>query len=523
MSKPNPTKVLPVKPNLEQLKKQAKELHNGIKKSDPQALDRLKSVIPKLYEKVAQEPSANISLNDAYFIIAREYGAPSWDRLKQFVEIRMNPVVSFIKAVCDGNHHTAKKIMKEKENELRENVIISAILGDDDKICKYINDHPEWVTQPIQPLQVEPLFFVCFSHFYQESEEQAQGIIKIVKALLANGANPNVTFTKMPEKCTLTALYGSCGIANNPAVARLLLEAGANPNDNESLYHSTEHPDNECLKLLIEFNAIPHKTNALAHCIDIENPKGVRLLLDHGADPNETLGANENALHWAVKRERSTQVLELLLQYGVELEHKNDHGVTPYEYALQLGNTNAAEFLASNGAKQTIEQKNQFIAACMKADHKTVNAILKKQPDIVSTLSTIQSRALSDAAWKGKKESLQLMLELGFDNNARGEHGATVLHFPCWFGRVDLVEMILRYNPQLEAICTEFGCTPFAWACHGAVNCRNPMGDYIGVIKRLIDAGAEIKYINKWGENLFPYENENVADFLRSVGSDAAH
>lgn len=521
MSKSFPTKVLPAKPNLEQFKKQAKELHNALKQGDPKALDRLKSVLPKLYEKVAQDPSAKLSLNDAYFIIAREYGAPSWDRLKRFVEIRMNPVISFIQAVCDGKHHIAKEILEEKEDELLDILIISAILGNDEKICKHIKDHPEWVTQPIEPLKVEPLFFVCFSAFHKENEQQAKGITTIVKTLLANGANPNVTFTKMPEKWILTALYGACGIANNPAVARLLLEAGANPNDNESLYHSTEHTDNNCLKLLIEFNANPHKTNALPHCIDSENPEGVRLLLDHGADPNETLGANENALHWAIKRGRSNKVLELLIQHHVKLEHKNIMGATPYQYAMQLGNFQAAEFLASKGVNQNVRDKVQFIASCMKADRDAVDDFLLKNPNIVSALSIKESHAIADAAWKGKTDALQLMLDLGFDLDARGECGATALHWSCWFGRTDMVKMILPYKPPLEAVCHSFGCTPFAWTCHGAVNGCNPVGDFTGVIKLLIEAGAEISYINKWGENLFPYENEKLADYLRSVGSDS--
>lgn len=517
MSKVLPTKILPAKPNLEQLKKQAKELHQSLQRSEPQALERLKPVIPKLHDKIVQEPTTKISLNDAYYIIAREYGAPSWDRLKRYVEIRMDPVISFIKAVCDGNHNIAKEIFDEKEEELRKNLLISAMLGDKEKIVRHIQDHPEWVTQHLPPLQVEPLFYVSYSAIHKLGEKYAHGLEAIVKELLSNGANPNVSYTKMPEKWTLTALYGACGIANNPVVARLLLEAGANPNDNESLYHSTEHTDNECLKLLLAFNANPRKTNALPHCIDLENPKGVRLLLDHGADPNETLGANENALHWAVKRERSNEVLELLLNHCVDLEFKNNSGATPYQYAVQMGNTKAAEFLASKGANQNLNVTAQFIAACMKADRNTAESIMSKHPNIVSSLTKEESRALSDAAWKGKKEALKLMLEFGFDMNAKGEHGASVLHFPCWHGRVDLVEIILRYKPNLEAFCSEFGCTPFAWACHGAVNCRNPKGDYIGVIKRLLDDGAKLSYINKWGENLFPYENAEVANFLRSL------
>lgn len=518
MSNPQP-KALPNNPNIEQLKKQAKELHHALEQRNPEAMERLKSCIPTLYEKVSGNPTVKISLNDAFFILAREYGAPSWERLKHYIEIKQDPIASFIKAVFEGNHIAAKKIHDEYAVILHDNLITSVILGDADKVCRHIKDHPEWVKQPMQLLQVEPLFYVCFSTFHQHDENSKQGIIKIVKELLANGANPNAFYIKQKENWKLTALYGACGIANNPNVARLLLEAGANPNDNESLYHSTEHSDNECLKLLIEFKANPQKTNALPHVLDYDNIEGVRLLLAAGANPNERLGCHENALHWAVKRGRSPETLALLLKYDVELEAQNSVGFTPYQYAMHLGHTKAADYLATVGAKTDLSASVKFIAACMSADKDTVDHLLKEQPNLVQSLSPMEMRAVSDAAWKCKPDALQIMLDAGFDLNARGEHGATALHWACWFGLHDMVKMILPYNPPLEAVCQSFGCTPFNWACHGSVNCRNPVGNYVAVLKLLIDAGAEIKYLNKWGESNFPYENEEVADFLRNIKS----
>jgi hypothetical protein len=35
----------------------------------------------------------------------------------------------------------------------------------------------------------------------------------------------------------------------------MLLDAGADPNDNESLYHSTENPDLTCMQLLLQGGA----------------------------------------------------------------------------------------------------------------------------------------------------------------------------------------------------------------------------------------------------------------------------
>ena len=40
----------------------------------------------------------------------------------------------------------------------------------------------------------------------------------------------------------LSTLYGAAGANHDPALTNLLLDAGADPNDGELLYHSLENP-----------------------------------------------------------------------------------------------------------------------------------------------------------------------------------------------------------------------------------------------------------------------------------------
>jgi hypothetical protein len=67
---------LPDHPNLDQLRRQARELHRAAAHGDTPALDRLHAVSPR------------VALSTAQLALAREYGFPSWNRLRSEVQHR---------------------------------------------------------------------------------------------------------------------------------------------------------------------------------------------------------------------------------------------------------------------------------------------------------------------------------------------------------------------------------------------------------------------------------------------------
>src|ERR1700760_1899998 len=69
-------KSLPSGANLDQLKKQAKELLKSLKAADSDAKNCLGE----------NAPNQVVSLHDAQRVIAREYGFASWTKLKQHVD-----------------------------------------------------------------------------------------------------------------------------------------------------------------------------------------------------------------------------------------------------------------------------------------------------------------------------------------------------------------------------------------------------------------------------------------------------
>ena len=73
-----PTRLLPVRPNLDQLKHQAKDLLRRVRNDDKEALAELNAFHPQ-----APKQPTEIKLADAQLALARSYGAPSWPRVVQ--------------------------------------------------------------------------------------------------------------------------------------------------------------------------------------------------------------------------------------------------------------------------------------------------------------------------------------------------------------------------------------------------------------------------------------------------------
>ena len=82
-------KRLANRPNLDHLKKQAKDLLALYRRGDAAAIGRIRKSLPAASDK--DDPGiANLGLrlHDAQSCVAREYGFPSWPDLKSFVEAR---------------------------------------------------------------------------------------------------------------------------------------------------------------------------------------------------------------------------------------------------------------------------------------------------------------------------------------------------------------------------------------------------------------------------------------------------
>lgn len=78
---------LPARPNLDHLRNQAKTLLTALRSQDAAASGRARASYSRYAEATAEQlADGRFALADAQHVIAREYGFPSWPRMKRYVE-----------------------------------------------------------------------------------------------------------------------------------------------------------------------------------------------------------------------------------------------------------------------------------------------------------------------------------------------------------------------------------------------------------------------------------------------------
>jgi len=101
---------LPVRPDLHQLRNQAKELLRGLRKGDASAISEFSEFHP------APPAAANARLADAQLALARHYGARTWTRLVQACEL--------VEAIWNDDGETVRRLATANPNLIHEDALV---------------------------------------------------------------------------------------------------------------------------------------------------------------------------------------------------------------------------------------------------------------------------------------------------------------------------------------------------------------------------------------------------------------
>jgi ankyrin repeat protein len=515
----------PRRPDIEQLRRQAKELRDAARAGRPAALNRFAGHVGSV---------GQVTLSLAQLVVAREHGFASWTRLKAAVGATATPdlpvlVDDFLAASVEGRITQAARLLRDNPAIATYDISTAAVLGDQPSVLARVHEEPAVAILPDTRRNWPPLLYACHSVWHRVDREHAEGILQVVWLLLDTGANPNTTNGRPARKGYRSALFGAAGIADNAAVTSLLLRYGADPDDDESLYHAAQHADRACLRVLLGHGATVDGTNAFAAAIAPGNAEGVRLMIESGGDPGRPRqgGAAEDG-HLADRSlaplplavaSCGVDVVEPLLAAGADPNALGTDHRSAIRRAVRKGNNDVARLLRRHGARDDTTEVDNFLGACLRADRGAANQLLSVAPGLPRRLTPEDLGTLVDAAEYADPAAVRLMLDLGFPIGGRREDdGATALHAAAYAGRLAVVALLLERGADVRAQDGQWGASALAWATVGSGGAPRYTrdADWIGTVRTLLAAGSPVD--DAWIDGKPP--SEEVAAYLVEQGID---
>jgi hypothetical protein len=474
--------LLPEHPDLEQARRQAKELLHAAKDGEPAALDRLAAV------------SAPLTLAGAQLALARELGQASWAALVREIEARnasiLENVERFLRFSVNLQIGAAALMLQENPALAESGFPAAVVLGDADRV------EAELRRNPGAAIRVDPgsgwtaLHLACASRFHLDPA-RADGLVRVVDLSLDAGAAIDSESAGRrcwrPLECAVTSANSS---RNNEPIIRLLLERGA-PVRSETLLASLYAAGGTwCLELLTNYAAGSPElfTEALVEAVAGADLAAVAILLAAGADPDVP----------------------------------GPDGRSARRRALTAGVAATVKLLGGGGGGGD-DPVDRLLEAILTGDGDAARSVAAAAPGLVDRLEPSERATLVAAAEHGNLAAVRLMLELGFPIDARREDtdddGATALHAASWAGSADTVALLLDQGADLRARDKRWDSQPLEWALVGSGEAPNsaPAPDWLATVTLLLDAGAPLDGIT-FGPEEPKQPSAAVLELLRSRG-----
>lgn len=437
---------------LEGLRKRAKRLLKALRTGDAEAQRRMAKWLPRASPKPG--------LREVQIALARELGFDTWAALKEHTELEAlstqpNQLIDeFLERAClsYGNDdfpvkwQRAARILARFPDIARTNIFTAAVAGEVEFVRDALAKEPELAKAQGGPQKWEPLLFVCYGRL--PTEAAAAGSLEIARLLLEAGADPNAHFMfDGNEEYRFTALTGAMGDGelgqpahpHAEALARLLLAHGAEPNDSQGLYDTHLKGDSvRWLDLLSQHGLnSAHRANWLP-----KNPIGI---FDYLLAQAATTGQLRRA-RWLLEHGASPDAVSLYT------------GKTAHRMALINGHPEIAALLVEHGAHaEPLSGVDAFVAAARAGDPQAASELLTGHPEYLLDIEPLLQAALA-----GDAPAVKVLLELGMNPNGEGKHGHRPLNNGCKHRAV--VEALWAHGADPGARC--FGATPAAWALH---------------------------------------------------------
>jgi hypothetical protein len=464
------SRQLPEKPNLEYLKKEAKELRCSM----PQG-----------------------KLADAQHSLANQYGFPTWTKLKAHVEaLSLTPALALTAAVRNSDAARVRDLLA-RHPDLRacidaplenygegQHALFAAVQRSDRATIDVllaagadIRKRTEWapggfgVLDDCDPSMAE--FLIERGAELDMHSASRLGMLPKLREFVA-AADPDAVHARGADG--RTPLH----FAPDVEIAEFLLANGADIDARDRHHEST--PAQHMLRVE-HWRHYPHDRQPVARYLVSRTCQTDILMAAALGDIDlvrRLLDADPNCIATRVSEEWFPKNTVYISQLG---PRRTAHAV-----ARDFGHEDVYQLLLERTPPSL-----KLALACELGDEAAFQQLLAIRPDLSRTLSTEELRKLPDAAQSGNTKAVRLMLEAGWPVDTAGDMGATAIHWAGFNGNAEMAREILRFHPALELKSKEYAGTALAWAIFGSGNGWNrENGDYVATVEALLQAGAKI-------------------------------
>lgn len=458
------SKQLPERASLEHLKNEAKALKKA------QSLPRLA---------------------DAQLAVARDYGFPSWSKLKHYVEGFESLRDDFFSAIKRGDRSKVQALLKDSPRLAQSRnphsfgeVPITAAANRADtgmidillRAGADVNARSDWWAGSFGALDMAD----------PETSEYLlkRGATLTVQAAarLGKARELKQILAENPEAVSERGGDGQFPLhfASTAEIVDILVEAGADLDardiDHESTAAQWRIKNREVLERLVHHGASTDIFIAVA----LDNPDLIakHLLQDPAALLRKADKPGNDLL-----RPQAPGAPIYVYEVGP---------ILPMQFAAHLGNMRAFDFLFEKSPPHL-----KLLGAAWKGNRE----LAFQYQDEVKHLSKENMAMLSGAARHRAKDLMVLMLELGFDINVQDHEGMTPTHWCAFHGWREGMEIALQYKPSIE-LKNNYGGTALGTLCYGSLNGWYTDGEFAACAQMLINAGAEIKPDNRGNDDV---------------------
>ena len=451
----------------ETIRRQAKRWLKEIEAGDTEAIARFRKLIPN--------HAAVPKLREVQHALARGYGLPNWAALKQELIAREAAarghaalVALFLEksalryGVRPGTQSwgeyeadrpargaLAQRLLERHPEIIGDSIHTAVAAHDLDAVHDFLGKDAALADKPSGFDGWTPLIRLAFARL--PNETLSRNAVAIAQLLLDHGAAANAFWSDGSNQFTpLTGVIGG-GEGNQPphpqaeALARLLIDRGADPVNGQALYNSSLGADD-----VTWLDLLWSETEKRGEIGRWHEP--VREL---PAPPLDYLLGN------AVPRQPKRAAW--LLAHGASAQALNAYSKQSLvKQAMLDGRSDLVRLLIDNGASPIkLYGQEAFTAATARGDEAEAERLLAGNPEFL-----LSPAPLFVAIRQGKPRIAALALRLGVSPDAQTRDGIRALHEAAGSDAIEIVALLIEAGAEIDPIERRYGSTPLGWARH---------------------------------------------------------